>query len=486
MKRTAPQGNAMAMQTTAGMTANQVTHPASGRGRTPMRDTTTSYLRKDVEGRVFELASSREQETRKWTVKLRPPSLYAMHDQPASLFDIPEDVLNLIIRKCDPKAGKFLGLSCRAGYRYVDTLDPLRRLPGLIDDLERLREKNRTANPDSVAAFLDALEAKDGEYDRVLLTPLSPAVRCAAGVAVLLWTRCRLQRAKDQDEMDLVNLYFVEENYDAGFLPAIETLLPLVRINKTSAEKRTKGLNLLFRSDKITVENKLAIFRKLLELAQKDICDYSSLSRIADENKLPLTLRDIGILALMNDVPNIFLPRLPGEYAKVPATEFKSAAYFFLDVAIKAINEATFPRDKIVFFRNLLDVIGVPAAIDNRLCLKMISLLEVGIRDYKVDPEFLDSLFYGMPESKEAFSGRFDARQPKRVFSPFDPLSSRSRKETFSYGLFAYMLIDKICQFKDHLHARTLISGIHAAVQKKTAGGINFTAYIQEKIASLK
>lgn len=268
MKRTAPQSNAMAVQPSSSITATQSTNLANEGGKAP-RKQATPKSQKVVDDRLFERASAREQANREWTVRLAQPVVYSVQDQPTGLFDMPEAVLNLINEQCNGKLTKFLRPTCRADYRYDDTLNPLRRLPGLIGDLKSVMTgQNLTRGPAFVAAFLDALELKGG-YDRVLLTPLSPEVRCAAGFGSLLLTQFRLKHAREKyknerdNELALLSLDFVEENYNAGFLPGLQSLLPLAP-KLTTAKTRTESIEIFFRSSRIKNNEKCAVFSLLL------------------------------------------------------------------------------------------------------------------------------------------------------------------------------------------------------------------------------
>lgn len=449
------------------------------------------YSRKDVYNRVLELGSSKEQVNRKWTVKLAPPVLYELHDRPTGFFHIPHDVLNQIVRQCDRKHAGSLAMSCRAGYRYADAVNPLGRLPGLIADLHRLHSRGYIADQDGIMAFLDVLEV-DGGYDRALLTPLSPAVRCAAGFAVLLWTPYRLGGARlgDIDEMDMVNMGFVEKYYHADFLPAIRTLLPLVNPNELRPRKQVEAFRIFFRSGKLSAEIKMPVFRKLLELTT----DHFTLYTIAKTNELPLGLVDIGVLAMGSFADEYSFPELAERYVEASAGELNKAAHYFVDFQITDIDiyGDDFLSRKIHILLGFLSVVGDANAIDNELCVKMTSLLETALLNHDLIAEEIDRMFSGTCDQKNEFLRRFnDSQFLKKIDKDgvewfVEGAAIRGAKlKTFLYSAFAYLLIEKIGEFKGYLDVGNLISGIHAVVQKRKGVGINFDAYVRKKLAGL-
>lgn len=233
-----------------------------------------------------------------------------------------------------------------------------------------------------------------------------------------------------------------------------------------------------------------------------------------------LALPDIGILALMHDAednrPDIFYPKLIGACRNALPAELKKTCDCMADLAINRSSKGKLLWKDVHIFMNLLDAIVDPGAIDDDLCTKMTTLSGGIVSKSHIDGEYFDSLFFKWQDSKEKllelmnnpaiFNGSlFECHKKFKnssLFGAYPPNTAEmvpderrgfiwgyarkgDRNETLLFGIFAYMLIDKIVQFKDKLRAKTLISDIHAVVRKKDGARVNFNAFFEKKMRAI-
>jgi hypothetical protein len=92
-----------------------------------------------------------------------------------------------------------MALTSRQNYRSIDIAHPLRRFSGIARDLHRTSMKREYATAQQMKCFLHQV-ARDGIYDRTLLTPLSMEVRVAALMTALSWLEEYMMR-KDKEKV---------------------------------------------------------------------------------------------------------------------------------------------------------------------------------------------------------------------------------------------------------------------------------------------
>jgi hypothetical protein len=121
-----------------------------------------AYMPADVLARTLTLATDRERQAGKYDVRLGKPApqVYELRMERTSLFHLPEDVTKEIILRLDSKPLGTIAATCRTAYFQVDTLQPGRRLPGLLNDLQRLKVQNFKIVRASFKAFLEAIASR--------------------------------------------------------------------------------------------------------------------------------------------------------------------------------------------------------------------------------------------------------------------------------------------------------------------------------------
>jgi len=156
-------------------------------------------------------------------MSVREPRVYLLEEDKPHFFTLPDDVFSHIIPKLNKKAVRSFAASCRLGHLFVDRHLPMRRLPSLLGDLRRLRVGNLSINPDSFETFLEAI-AVDGDYDRALLIPLSPGLRCAVTVAMDTWGKARVS-AGNRNKLHALAGEFLRKNYNSDFENGVKEIL---------------------------------------------------------------------------------------------------------------------------------------------------------------------------------------------------------------------------------------------------------------------
>ncbi len=136
----------------------------------------------EMEARLFfTLASTSEIENKEIHIKLGTPD-------PATSV-LPFDVMNRITSFISSNKTQLnFALTNRFNYLNFDIKHPLRRFPGLVDDLMRTRHFLQLARLELMQQFDDQIK-NGGSYDNVLLTPLSPLSRLSIAIAMLVWVQ---------------------------------------------------------------------------------------------------------------------------------------------------------------------------------------------------------------------------------------------------------------------------------------------------------
>ena len=136
----------------------------------------------EMEARLFfTLASKSEIENKEIHIKLGTPD-------PATSV-LPFDVMNRITSFISSNKTQLnFALTNRFNYLNFDIKHPLRRFPGLVDDLMRTRHFLQLARLELMQQFDDQIK-NGGSYDNVLLTPLSPLSRLSIAIAMLVWVQ---------------------------------------------------------------------------------------------------------------------------------------------------------------------------------------------------------------------------------------------------------------------------------------------------------
>jgi hypothetical protein len=173
----------------------------------------------------------------------------------------------------------------------------MRHLPGLLDDLKRMDVGTMKILPASLSVFLQAISA-GGDYDRVLLTSLSQAERCAVSIAVAAWAEPRLHRT-GQAKLGAANRTFFEKNYDQDFTNGLEAVLHLqLGMNRPIRRPAIEFWKKIFDNSEISRQKKEITFEKLLCQAQDHIESLSALMDIAGEYTARTDVSAMAILAL--------------------------------------------------------------------------------------------------------------------------------------------------------------------------------------------
>ena len=135
----------------------------------------------EMDNRVLNtLTAESEQKNGKVIVKLG-----AVDWQTAQL---PMELTMMIVRQLShPEDRANFSLTCRQFFASIDAAFPLRRFPGLSNDLKRTCSGQRKARFEHIQAFENHIRP-DGSYDKALLTPLSPEARLTMGLAMMIWS----------------------------------------------------------------------------------------------------------------------------------------------------------------------------------------------------------------------------------------------------------------------------------------------------------
>ena len=193
----------------------------------------------EMEARLFlTLASKSEIENKEIHIKIGTPD--------PAISVLPFDVMNKIASFIPAgKAQLNFALTNRSNYLYFDIEHPLRRFPGLVDDLMRTRHFVQLARLELMKQFDDQIK-NGGSYDKVLLTPLSPLSRLSIAIAMLVWVQNHTLTKDKPDCIKLAQERLLTEFTSLKNNPAInpdemyDTLMKAIRAALNAPEGKTK------------------------------------------------------------------------------------------------------------------------------------------------------------------------------------------------------------------------------------------------------
>ena len=295
--------------------------------RTPAKKTFKPYLPADVRQRIGMLGPAIRNRTEQTPLAIGIPKLYVPEEERTHFFNFPDDIFSEILPQLNQKAMLSLAASSRFGYFQVDRHAPMRRLPGLLADLRRLRVGTLSIDPDSFKAFLEAITAV-GDYDRALLTPLAPALRCAVTFAMDAWANSRLLERNRIKSHTLVT-EFLKHNYDPAFENGLEQILQWhLKYDDNRISTVAFAWASFFASPHVSLEIRSRTFETLVGFLfepKTKIFHPEKLADVAIKNSLHLNFLTIGLLALLDTSTNFFVERIDKRLAELkdvdPAAE---------------------------------------------------------------------------------------------------------------------------------------------------------------------
>jgi hypothetical protein len=169
----------------------------------------------EMEARLFlTLASKSEIENKEIHIKIGGPD--------SSISVLPLDIMNRIASFIPAnKAQSNFALTNRSNYLSLDIHHPLRRFPGLVDDMKRTCQGTKMTRLDLMKRFDDHIKT-DGGYDNVLLTPLSPLSRLSIAIAMMEWAQNQTTKADKPACIKLAQERLLTEVTSLKNNPAIE------------------------------------------------------------------------------------------------------------------------------------------------------------------------------------------------------------------------------------------------------------------------
>jgi hypothetical protein len=193
----------------------------------------------EMEARLFlTLASKSEIKNKEIHIKIGTPD--------PTNSELPLDVMNRITSFIPSyKAQLNFALTNRFNYLNFDIKHPLRRFPGLVDDLMRTRHFVQLARLELMQQFDNQIK-NGGSYDNVLLTPLSPLTRLSIAIAMLVWVQDHTLTKDKPDCIKLAENRLLTEFTSLKNNPAIkpdelhDMLMMAIRAVLNAPESKTK------------------------------------------------------------------------------------------------------------------------------------------------------------------------------------------------------------------------------------------------------
>lgn len=446
---------------------------------TPVKKSLAPYLAADVQQRARALASERECISGEAKLAMRTPNVHVLDEERPHFFSLPDDVFAQIIPRLNQKAIVSMAASCRLGFFHADRLHPMRRLPGLLNDLKRLRVGNLSIDPDSFKAFLEAISL-GGDYDRALLTPLSPALRSAVTVATQTWGGNRLS-ARNRIKSNTLIIEFLKTNYDPNFESGVKQVLEwqLERDENRICSVAPHWAN-FFANATLSLELRSRIFETLIDflfVAKTKLFRPESLSKIAMENSLTLNFLSVGVLALLNPKSNFLFSQINQKLADLKESDPTRELLLMIDCTLR--HNRSVPSNErtrlCAIFLKMLDVITeFPDKNIELVLLKMIAVLKKFSLFGLGGHELTDIVFSGPYAFSQSLRKEFDE---KAAALPGVPAAG---------AIFACSLVDRISKLQNADLVQSLMHKVSIVMQESFSLTPQFAEYMERKIAGLR
>lgn len=443
--------------------------------KTRAKKTLAPYLPADVRLRARALATETTHRSEGAKLEMRAPGVYVPEEERPHFFKLPDDVFTQIIPRLNQKAVVSMAASCRLGYFHVDRQAPMRRLPGLLGDLKRLRVGNLSIDPDSFKAFLEAI-ASGGDYDRALLTPLSPALRCAVTVATQTWGGNRLL-ARDRIKLNTLISEFLKTNYDQNFDCGVKQVLEwhLKHEENRICSVAAHWAN-FFANPNVSLETRSRTFEILIDflfVPKTKLFRPDCLLRIARVNLLTLNFLTTGMLALIDPSSTYFLKQIDQKLAELKESDAKHEMLFLIDFSIRKTEFLGSTRQCEVFLQILDATAKFPEKDTEMVLLKLIAKLEQFRLNGIGSLELLDNVFSDFLASNQNLRKEFDEKAtPALIVLP-------------SIGILLHSLVDRIAKLQNAELALSLQRKISDVMLKSDIFLPQFAEYMQRKIVGM-
>nr|WP_314629996.1 hypothetical protein [uncultured Noviherbaspirillum sp.] len=433
------------------------------------------YLADDVHKRILNLASDRERSSNRFDVKLQP-KLHTPDPERLSFFDYPGDTYKNIFPRLSQHQWHLLKSSCHRGAQLHREAFPMYPLPGLLGDLKRLRVKNLSVHPEGFKAYLEAIAA-GGAYDRVLLTPMSNAHRCAVAVAMQLWAHSRKVHRNDYTSLVALTVKFIDKNYDVHFLDGMKDVFHWHLVNTTGHLPEGSMLRKLFNVTNLDRDTKSLIFQKFLEVLCEthfEVTKGLELISLAQDFDLKLTVVSTGILAFLEEKSSRFMEMLPILLHQLSSEESRKAVFQIINFGI---SKKLFESHSIKWLLSFTQMLGGATREFSESDRKIILIKIISIYHQPMNYcNFYDNGSFDMAFDSTA------AQNPELAPTPNGDEDNKGYETLYS-GYLLKLLADCASELRQEDTAPSLLQEIYKIGGGPETSYLHFKSYMENKLA---
>ncbi len=378
---------------------------------------------------------------------------------------LPMELTTMIFRLLSHSEDKAnISLTCRQFFMSMDAAFPLRRFPGLSNDLQRTCNSNFLAEFDRIQTFEKHIRP-NGNYDKALLTPLSPEVRLTIGLAMMIWSS-KYTIPSDSLKCQKLALSRFEEDFNAIKTGRVKNslkeilALALNRIQPTPKENSNKKRNFLFGVDELKLilestmldhETRMHLLSEMLQLPELQVSTFTYAMKFIDH----LSLEAVAKLVIYK---SIHIDLLHKRFAKLSPEEKPAAAEKIITVANDYMSHFTI-GNSIYSIEKILNICSFALSscepqqteVHFEMLSKMVSMLPKLLQtstNYLLE-RYSHAHLYASALAQGKFLAGYNLRdtQSKKKWTDFKITKLDSGQEFKFIGVLCHILVQKIMQF---------------------------------------